>query len=208
MSEPSDSEVIAASRADPARFGMIFDRHHAAIQSYLQRRVGRDEGDDLAAETFLRAFASRSHYVIGRQDAKPWLFGIATNLLRHRWRHERRQLRAYARTGIDPVAPAIEELEERVDAALAGPLIAGALASLPRGERDVLLLHAWADLSHTEIAEALGIPPGRVRARLLRARRRMSERISPSGKEGDEELSDNATGDKNGRARGAEGVSR
>jgi RNA polymerase sigma factor (sigma-70 family) len=182
LKEPSDGELIAASRRDPRRFGLIFERHHADIHAYLRRRLGPEEADDLAAETFVRAFHARHRYDPERQSAKPWLFGIATNLLRRHWRRERRQLRAYARTGIDPVISASEEIENRLDASGAGPALASALASLPRGEREVLLLRAWAGLTDLEIAQAQGIRLGTVHSRLSRARRRMREAIRASGK--------------------------
>lgn len=182
MSEPSDGEVIAASRANPERFGLIFERHHAAVLAYLRRRVGASEATDLAAETFVTAFRTRARYDVERESARTWLFGIATNLLRHHWRREGRRLRAYARTGSDPVASGLEDAEDRVDAGRAGPKLARALASLPRVERDVLLLHVWADLAQTEIAEALEIPIGTVYSRLSRARARIREGISASGK--------------------------
>ena len=60
--------------------------------------------------------------------------------------------------------------DERVTAAMLAPRIAGALAALNRDQRDVLLLHAWAGLSHEEIAAALGIAQGTARSRLSRAR--------------------------------------
>jgi RNA polymerase sigma-70 factor (ECF subfamily) len=50
------------------------------------------------------------------------------------------------------------------------PRLAAALARLNRGQREVLLLHAWADLGNDEIAAALRIPQGTVRSRLSRAR--------------------------------------
>lgn len=50
--------------------------------------------------------------------------------------------------------------------------LAGALAGLSRGDRDVLLLVAWGDLSYEEVAEALGVPVGTVRSRLHRARKK------------------------------------
>ncbi len=118
-----------------------------------------------------------------RPSAAPWLFGIATNLLRHHWRRERRQLRALARSCVDPVVSEADEAVSRVDAARAAPTLARGLASLKRGERDVLLLHVWAELSQAEVAEALELPEGTVRSRLSRARRRMREQISASGQE-------------------------
>jgi RNA polymerase sigma-70 factor (ECF subfamily) len=99
-------------------------------------------------------------------NARPWLYGIAANLLRHHHREERRRLMAYARTGIDPVTDDMEPAESRADALAAGPRIALALASLPRGDRDALLLFAWEQLTYEEILEP-GSPVA-IRSRLNR----------------------------------------
>ena len=183
LNEASDGDIVAGSLAEPARFGILFDRYYAAIYAYLRRRVGADEAEDLAAETFVRAFRTRGRFDVARPSARPWLFGIATNLLLHHWRRERRRLQAYARTGIDPVVSPADEIDERVDATAAGPVLARALASLSVGERDVLLLHAWAELSDAEIAEALGTALGTVHSRLSRARHRIREALPAIGKE-------------------------
>jgi len=103
MAELSDSEALRASRADPLAFVAIFERHFDAVSRYLRRRAPADLADDLTAETFVRAFQHRRRYRALRDDARPWLFGIAMNLLREHLRHEQRELRAFARTFIDPV---------------------------------------------------------------------------------------------------------
>jgi RNA polymerase sigma factor (sigma-70 family) len=181
MPEPTDGELIAASQTMPARFGEIFERHQAAVYRYLDRRIGAHHADDLVAETFVQAFQRRASYDSARLEALPWLLGIATNLLRRHWRDERRQLRAYARTGRDPVAEPMEEAVERADAQRVAPALAAALASLSKGQRDVLLLHVYADLTDAEIADALALSPGTVRSRLSRARAHVREQISDIG---------------------------
>jgi RNA polymerase sigma-70 factor (ECF subfamily) len=178
----TDAHLIQASRDDPRQFGLIFDCHFDTIYRYLARRVGAPLADDLAAQTFTEAFAHRARYDPTRSSALPWLHGIAANLLRRHQRTEQRQLRAYARTGIDPVLESdLERVVERVDAYHAGPAIAAALAALKRGDRDVLLLYAWADLAYEDIAYALAIPVGTVRSRLNRARRQMRELLAAGG---------------------------
>ncbi len=151
---------------------MIFDRHFDAIHGYLRRRIGDDLADELASQTFLTAFDHRCRYDRSRSDARPWLFGIATNLLRNHKRHELRELRAYARAGIDPLPDALDGTEERIDASNMRQRLAAALEQIPSDEADVLLLYALAALSYTEIAQALEIPVGTVRSRLSRARER------------------------------------
>jgi RNA polymerase sigma factor (sigma-70 family) len=177
----SDAGVIAASITSPADFALLFDRHFDPIHGYLQRRIGGDLADELAAETFLVAFDRRTNYDRSYPSARPWLYGIATNLLRHHRRRERRQLRAYARTGVDPVVDALEGVEGRLDAASLGRELARAMAALTARDRDVLLLCAWADLSYQEIAQTLALPIGTVRSRLARARRRTRELLEASG---------------------------
>lgn len=169
-----DSELIAASLAEPARFAELFDRHFPAIHRYLRRRVGPQLADDLAAETFTLAFAGRRNYRAEQPDAAPWLYGIAANLLRQHARAEQRRLRAYARVPRDPDPhdPG-DGVAERVDASAAGRLVAAALADLPAYQREVLLLYAWADLDGAGIARALDLPAATVRSHLHRARQRL-----------------------------------
>jgi RNA polymerase sigma factor (sigma-70 family) len=171
----ADRDAISASLTTPDAFGPVFDRHIDSIHAYLQRRVGRDLADELSAQTFLVAFDRRERYDLTRPDARPWLFGIATNLLRRHHRDELRQLRAYARSAVDPVLDPFAGIEERVDASNMRRELVDALARTPAKELDALLLLAWADLSYTEIGEALGIPIGTVRSRLSRARSRIRE---------------------------------
>ena len=74
--------------------------------------------------------------------------------MRHHWRKERRMLRAYARTGVDPVFAEDDEAVERADADVPRRReLSGMLAALSKDEREILLLHAWAGLTDTEIAE-------------------------------------------------------
>src|SRR4051812_40387912 len=91
--DTDDAAVIAASRAVPERFAAIFDRHAAHIHRYLSRRLGGDAVDDLVAETFLIAFRGRERYDPGWRGARPWLYGIATNLISRYRRDEARRYR-------------------------------------------------------------------------------------------------------------------
>jgi RNA polymerase sigma-70 factor (ECF subfamily) len=168
-----DSDAISASAATPAEFAAIFDRHFDAIHAYLQRRIGRDLADELSAEAFLIAFDGRARYDLSRPDARPWLFGIATNLLHRHRRHELRELRAYARSATDPILDAFDGVDARIDASNSRRTLVDALAGVPAEELDALLLLAWADFSYAEISEALAIPIGTVRSRLSRARARI-----------------------------------
>ncbi|MBW8485804.1 RNA polymerase sigma factor [Actinomadura parmotrematis] len=153
------------------RFDEVFDAHFAEIHRYAARRLGPDAADDVAAQTFLEAFRHRRRYDPARADVRVWLFGIATNVVGRHRRSETRALRARARIaqGRDTGEP-LELVDARVSAEGLRGRLDEAIAALPRGQRDVLLLVALAELTHEEIAAALGISYGTVGSRLSRAR--------------------------------------
>lgn len=179
--DPPDSEAIAASAKIPAEFALIFDRHFDVVHGYIRKRVGESLADDLASQTFLVAFDARAKYDQSRPNARPWLLGIATNLIHGKHRQEKRQLRAYGRAGAERDVDPLEGIEARVDAMRLRPQLVAVLAALPKDEVDPLLLFAWAELGYEEIAEALEMPVGTVKSRLSRARRRIREQLRPQG---------------------------
>lgn len=168
----TDAELLAAP--DPEAFAGLFDRHARTVHRYLARRAGVAAAEDLLAQTFLVAFETRHRYDATRADALPWLYGIATNVLRRARRDEVRLYRALARTGLDPdVACPADGVAERLDARARTAALAGALDGLSAGDRDVLLLVAWGGLGQDEVARALDLPVGTVKSRLHRARARL-----------------------------------
>lgn len=83
----SDAFLLqSAAKGNAAAFPALMRRHGRAIHAYLARRGGRDAADDLLSEVFLRAYAARRHYDKRWHDARPWLYGIARNVLREHWR--------------------------------------------------------------------------------------------------------------------------
>jgi RNA polymerase sigma factor (sigma-70 family) len=185
-----DATLIMQSHGDPERFAAVFDRHASDVHRYLARRVGADCADDLVAETFLIAFRQRGRYDVSRPNARPWLYGIATNLLGRHRREEVRFFRAIARTGTNPALfagvvqgpvretqPLADQVTDRVAAEAVRKQLAAAVARLRQADRDVLLLVAAGGLDYQEVALALGIPVGTVASRLARARRKVREAL-------------------------------
>ncbi|MEU7828918.1 MULTISPECIES: RNA polymerase sigma factor [unclassified Nonomuraea] len=149
----------------------LFDDYFADIHRYVARRLSEDVADDLAAEVF--AIALHGGYDPSIGAVRPWLYGIATNLVARHRRTEIRRWKAIAKAAERDVASHEDEVLDRVDAArYTGPL-AGALAGLKQRDRDVVLLVALGGLSHAEVAAALGIPFGTVASRLNRARKQL-----------------------------------
>ncbi|GAA2093781.1 RNA polymerase sigma factor [Actinomadura alba] len=170
----TDADIIRLSEREPERFAAIFDRHYAEIHGYVARRLGPSLADDVAAETFLVAFDRRGGYDAARSSARPWLYGIASNLVARYRRAEGRQYKALARVGLDDTVDGhADRVVVRLDAEATRGRLAAALAAIAPGDRDVLLLIAWAGLSGDEAAEALAIPAGTARSRLHRARRKL-----------------------------------
>ncbi len=170
-----DSHVVDHSRTDPEAFAELFQRHSREIGRYVTRRVGPGPAEDIVAETFLVAFRRRDSYDRGHRDARPWLYGIATNVIRRHRRDEVRALRALERTGVDPALAEsfADQVNGQVAAAATSRLLAPVLARLDAQQRDVLLLIAWAGLTIDEVAEVLSIPQGTARSRLNRARTKL-----------------------------------
>lgn len=184
LGSAGDAAIIERSRLEPAAFAVLYDRHAAVIFRFAARRLGSQTAEDVSAETFLAAFGQRHRYDLGRTDARPWLYGIANNVIGKQRRSEVRRLRALARAGGAPDSfRDQDEIDERLWACTVRSELAAGLASISRNHRDVLLLVAWAGLSHEETAIALGIPLGTVRSRLNRARACLRESLS--GFEGD-----------------------
>ena len=183
--QDSDASVIERSWDEPEAFAVLFDRHADSVHRYAARRLGAEAAEDVMAETFTTAFQQRFRYRTESTDARPWLFGIATNLIGRHRRAEARRLKALGRLpspapGGAPGEAVADRVAERVSAQALRRELAGALARLPARHRDVLLLVAWADLGYEEVAAALGVPVGTVRSRLHRARRKVREALGGS----------------------------
>jgi RNA polymerase sigma-70 factor, ECF subfamily len=165
-----------------ADFTAMYDAHASQLLRYLWRRCGdRAQAEDMLSVVFLEAWRRRASLRPGAAP-RPWLFGIATNVLRNHRRSARRHRAALERIAASAPtsAPAADE-EAAIHARLADAL--DALRRLPRREQDVVALCVWAQLSYEEAAAALGVPVGTVRSRLSRARRRLRLTEPPSSKE-------------------------
>ncbi|MFF0306697.1 RNA polymerase sigma factor [Streptosporangium sp. NPDC004379] len=178
----SDAVIIERSWNDPESFAVVFDRYYFQIHGFAAQRLGPSLADDVAAETFLIAFDRRKRYDLSRDDARPWLYGIVTNLLSRHHRAEARRYRALSRTHLRDVDDDhADRVAGRLDAQAHREPLMAALAKVSKAHRDALLLVAWAGLSHEEAAEALGITSAGVRTRLHRARKRIRAALDHIG---------------------------
>jgi RNA polymerase sigma-70 factor (ECF subfamily) len=180
----TDASIIEKSRREPEWFSMIFDRYFTAIHRYAAARLGPTAADDVAAETFLAAFDQRDRYDLTCPEARPWLYGIVTNLIGRHRRSEIRLYRALSRSVTrDDVANHADRVADQVTAEQLHPALARSLAQLSKGDRDTLLLVVCAQLSYTEVARALAIPIGTVGSRVNRARRKLRKTLGSLSQE-------------------------
>jgi RNA polymerase sigma-70 factor, ECF subfamily len=180
---PSDAEAIARSLNEPSAFAAVFERHFSMVHRFLCVRAGVDPAADLASETFAIAFRRRADYDLGRADARPWLLGIAVNLVRQARRSERRLNRALARLSAERVFH-----PNNPEASLeshGGNLttLHEVLDELAGDDRDLLLLFACMDFSYEQIAETMSLPIGTVRSRVHRLRKKLRSRLTGASKE-------------------------
>lgn len=160
----------------PEAFEEIFERHGAAVWSYCRRRVGRDAAEEVLAETFLVAYRRRGRFDPSYDSARPWLLGIATNLIRRRLRDERTHFERIRQVPVSIASDDVADVD-RVDAQRLRPILIEALRALSPDDRETFLLVAVGELTYSEAASALGVPVGTVRSRIHRARSVLRERI-------------------------------
>lgn len=161
--------------AGPDDLAGMFGRHARELLRYCTRRVGPQLAEDVVAETFLVAHERRHRFDPQRGELLPWLYGIATRLLR---RHVRDEIRALKRVPHLDEAGHDDTAADRVDAQRSIARLSVVLAKLPRRQRDVLMLYAVAELEYAQIAAALEIPLGSVQSSLHRARAKVRAAMS------------------------------
>jgi len=148
------------------RFRTVFS-HLGTVTAYARRRGSRD-ADAIAAETMTVAWRRLAD--VPKDDPRPWLFATARNLmLADARRSSGTSTLAFREDEQLVPAPELHELD---------PALSQALQALPPIDREALLLVAWEDLKPSQAARALGINPTAFRVRLLRARRRLRDRLS------------------------------
>jgi RNA polymerase sigma factor (sigma-70 family) len=196
----TDSEIIQRSLGQPRAFAELFDRHARTVGGYAARRLGADTGEDILSETFLVAFARRKSFDTAWDSALPWLYGIASRLIKKHRAREAKHLRSSAASAARDEHISHGDLDmtiARLDAEISTRELAPLIASLSEKDRETLLLYAWGDLTYEEIAIALGVPVGTVRSRINRVR----TRLNPARVSGRERVVNEKEGEVDGRFR-------
>lgn len=178
MDERSDTELLLASRADPATFVELYRRHAEDLLRYFARRtLDPEAAAELTAETFAEAFASRRNYRDTGVNGVAWVYGIARHQLSRFYRTGSIEARARESVGMpvrDLPAEDYERIEELVDLAPIREALLEALATLGDEQRDALQLRVIDELSYPDIASRLGCAEAAARQRVSRGLRRIA----------------------------------
>ncbi len=170
---PDDDDLIASflARRDEPSFLALYRRHTPVIYRVVWRHLGgrADDAADVVQETWVRAIGGLAGFR-GESTLRTWLCGIALNLAR------------VQRRGADRDAPgppraagiALPRDTDRID-------LERAIAALPDGYRDIVVLHDIEGFTHAEIAHMLGIEEGTSRSQLHHARRSLRAHLKSSG---------------------------
>jgi RNA polymerase sigma-70 factor (ECF subfamily) len=180
LDEASVRALVERSReGDGDAFGELFRFFERDVERLGLRLLGsREDAEDAAHETFLRAGRGLEHYSTGR-PFRPWLMAIASHHCLDRLRRRRRERRIFAPEELSPdeiAAPGPSPLQLELDESLRRQVLA-AIDALPDRYRAPLVLRYYADLDFGEIAELLEVTRNQVATLLFRARRRLRETL-------------------------------
>jgi RNA polymerase sigma-70 factor (ECF subfamily) len=186
----AETQFLELLRAgDATAFNRLVNERTGDVYALLYRLTeDAEEARDLTQETFLQAFRSIAHFR-GDADLRTWLYRIAVNQARNRWRWWRRRHRSATVSLDEPARDSEQTLASRLrDDAARDPeretlahereeMIVAALGTLARPYREAVVLRDIEGLSYEEVAAALEISIGTVKSRLSRGRTELRRRL-------------------------------
>ena len=172
---------------DEAAFEVLYDRHHKALLAFCRHMLGNvQDGEDALQQTFIRAHRALLSGPLP-DTVKPWLFAIARNRCKTMLAARRE-----ATVSVEDHEPSFDGLSDDVARRADLRELVTDLARLPEDQRGALVLFELGGLSQAEIATAIGVPAGKVKALVFQARSelmaerdaRMLLRLDPRGARG------------------------
>ena len=162
----TDEELMARAAAGNDRaFEELYRRYARRLKGFFFMQLGGDEelAADATHDVFLRAYEARSRYQEGR-SVSTWLFTIAYNLCRNRYRSNAYEAQLLATLDAEPISE--QQIEVQLDEATLDEALAQVLAELPAPLHQLFSLHYQEELTIPQVAEIVGIPEGTVKSRL------------------------------------------
>ncbi len=170
-----DEDLVNRFRAgDETAFDALVDRHRRAVYRLAYRMTGRHEdADDLSQEAFLRMYTAL-HRFRGESSFRTWMTRIVVNLAIDARRSRRQSV------PFDETAEAAGRAGDGPAAALRGQ-IRRAVGTLPRRQRQILMLKVYGDMRFSDVAAAAGISIGTAKATFFQAVQALKVRLAAPG---------------------------
>jgi RNA polymerase sigma-70 factor (ECF subfamily) len=176
----SDEELMARlQEGDERALEQLMQRYQAPLYGFLSRRVG-SAADDVFQDTWIRVVRARERFDLERRFAA-WLYQIANNLCRDRYRRVDAMRRAVdsfrsedetlREPSAEPPLPDRDAMRERV-------------LALPERLREVLVLRYYEDLGEEEMSRVLAVPRGTIKSRLHAAVKALRASLESEGEDG------------------------
>jgi len=177
MTAPTDRDLITrARRGESEAFGELVTRYQTGVFNVCYRMLHeRGEAEDMAQETFMRAY-DRLHTFDIEREFGPWIRRVAANVCLNFLESRKAVLPLDEERDADQA----RRPEKQVEVKERGEQVRDALASLPAHYRVVVELRHYQELSYDEIARELKIPLSDVKSHLFRARKLLAEKLHAS----------------------------
>lgn len=179
---PTDAELLAGiARHDETSLATLYDRYHRLAFS-LALRVVNDRGraEDVVQDAFLSVWRKAGSFTEGRGSAKTWLTSIVRNRAIDLVR-ARRESDADDEAVLLSIRDRSPSVLEQVTASLDREAVRAAIAGLPSEQRSAIAMAYFEGLSHSEIAEASGLPLGTVKSRIRLGMARLKDALLVAG---------------------------
>lgn len=159
-------------------FQDVYRRHFTSVRAYCLRRLPVADANDAVADVFLIAWDKRDPTRLP-DTARPWLYGIARNVVRHAYRGNTRRSRLSAK--LNGIAPSVQpDPGQIVVRRSEEEAMIHSLARLADADQEILRLRAWEELTGPQIAEVLGISVAAAEKRITRAVDRLRKQLTPA----------------------------
>lgn len=187
VQDPDRISMARLADGHDAALNDLMDRHGEKLFNYLVRSLqSEEEAEDLAQETFVRVFRNRARFD-ARQTFSSWLYAIASNLVRdrYRWRTRHPQVSLDAQdeaTGarfVDRLKSGDGSPTDNLESVERAEAVRRAVAALPVELRQPLILAEWEAKSQAEIGVILGCSAKAVETRIYRARKQLRAALQP-----------------------------
>jgi RNA polymerase sigma-70 factor (ECF subfamily) len=184
--EESDETLAArVAERDVAAFGLLFDRYAQTIYVFAAHLLGTADADEIVQEVFLRFWNRASQFDPLRGSFRGWFMAIARHQILNQLRRRSQEQRILAADAIDRVLA--EAADPAVDVEEAAGLherqesVLRALGELPHEQRRALVLAYFGGLSHSAIAQLLGLPLGTVKKRIQLGMQKLRAALAQHG---------------------------